>query len=351
MHPKTILYLLIATYLISVIINSIKTNGNSGHFAVPYLSLIFLFLCYSVLSILLSLKLYNLGTFQWIHVNTGIVKVILMIGTACILYSVYTAMMIRADWSTYQNQSISNPMDFIAFSSYILLPLLMIIPYAFSIYKNDGSFGQSIVFKATWIFNVIIGLLIYMFMHMGSIRAMFSPKLSEGEYAILQTLEKINYQQKIEDYLFYTLTDHDKRISDAAIAKLKADTTWADHFYQKLGDCDNSYSIGIIHQYLSIYTFEYPEKLMEPFKHSLGCLEKYIKEYADNEYTSPNDLNALQIEKVLQAIEKQFVGQEKMFYDKLDDVKETLNAIKREDYQEKTSELISKIENFKSRFQ
>ena len=349
MSGKTILLMIIVIDILSVILNTLSTNGNSSHFAAPYLILLFLFLFYSVLSILLTTKLYRAGSFQWISANPDVLKIVLVFGIVCILYTVFTSIMIRADWSTYQNQSLANPKDFLAYTAYIWVPLLMIVPYAMATYKHEMAIHQSAYLKAPLILNVVIGIIVYIFLNNNLRYAIDSFTSKDNSYH--PDIEKIQNVVKLEDYLHYTLPNYDKKIIDAAFVKLKSDPAWDEQFYKKLEDCNNNYSIGMIHKYLSIYTFEYPEKLMPHFKKSMSCIATYVNDYAANEFTSGEDLSGLNIENVLQAIERQYPGTETIMFDALDEITSALRAVKREDYKSKTVELIDTIEKFKLKFQ
>ncbi len=351
MSAKTILLIVILIYILIVILNSLNENGNSSHFAAPYFILILLFLFYSIFSALLTSRLYRAGAFQWISVNPDVLKIILIIGIPFILYAVFTSIMIRADWSTYQDQSISKPQDFLAFTAYIWVPLLMILPFAMTVYKNEMAINQNVLLKSLLTLNVFIGFVIFIYFkiyinYKPFFGTIFNP--ANGHYH--PDIEKIQSVLKLDDYIHYTLPYYDSKIRDAAFTKLKSDPKWDEQFYNILEDCSNNYTIGRIYEFLSIYTFEYPEKLMPHFKKSVSCIVTYVHEYAANENTSGEDLSGLNIDKVLLAIEKQYPGTEKMLFDSLDELSSALKGIKRNDYKSKTAELISKIENFKEKF-
>lgn len=352
MSGKTILLMIIVIDILSVILNSLTVNGNSSHFAAPYLILIFLFLIYSALSAILTTKLYRSGAFQWIPANPDVLKVVLILGILCILYAVFTSIMIRADWSTYQNQSISKPQDFLAYSSYIWVPLLMIVPFSMAIYKNEMAIDQNVFLKSMLILNVAIGFSYFVYFKSYIYYKPYLNKIFNSEKNNYHPdLEKIKYVVKLDDYIHYTLPYYDSKIRDAAFAKLKSNPSWDEQFYNILVDCNNNYTIGRIHEYLSIYTFEYPEKLMPYFKKSMSCIATYVNDYAANEFTSGEDLSGLNIDKVLHVIEKQYPGTETLMFDALDEITSALKSVKREDYKSKTVELIDSIEKFKLKFQ
>lgn len=350
MSIKTTIIMLIIIYLIMVLINSLKVHGTSAHVAGPFIILIGLFLGYAVLSITATVKLYNTGVFQWISTNPGILKIALFAGTACMIYAVFSAIMIRADWSTYQNQSISDPKDFLAYTSHIWVPLLMIIPYTFVLLNKNGDFQQNWLFKLPLILLVLIGAGVYTYLHSGSLRYVFSAKQNENDYYAQQTIEKIKSSTSIKDYFYYTLPSNDKKISDAAFLKLKADTTWENKIYKYLEDCSEVSFQITIHQFLSVYKVDNPEKLMEPFGKSLRCISEEAINISENEFTSGNDLNVLAIENSLLAIEKQFVGKEKTMFESLAVLEDTLKKIEREDFKQKTGELLKLISELKQKF-
>jgi hypothetical protein len=352
MSAKTILLIVILIYILIVILNSLNVNGNSSHFAAPYFILILLFLFYSIFSALLTSRLYRAGAFQWISANPDVLKIILIIGIPFILYTVFTSIMIRADWSTYQDRSISKPQDFLAFTAYIWVPLLMILPYAMTIYKNEMAIDQNAWLKSLLTLNVFLGFVLFIYFKIYiHYKPFLSTSFNSANSAYHPDIEKIQSVVKLDDYIHYTKPDYDIKIRDAAFAKLKSDPKWDEQFYNILEDCSNNYTIGRIYEYLSTYTFEYPEKLMPHFKKSVSCIVTYVHEYAANEYTSGEDLSGLNIDKVLLAIEKQYPGTEKMLFDSLDELSSALKGIKRNDYKSKTAELIIKIENFKEKFQ
>lgn len=350
MGTKTSFILLVLTYLTSIILNSIKHNGSSAHIAAPYVILIVLFGCYSLFSIIITTKIYASGAFNWVSSNPFMVKSALFIGTVCMLYAVFSACMIKADWTTYQNQSISDPKDFFAFTSYIWLPLLTIVPFAILIFKNTEGFSKSFAFVAPLMLQLLIGFSFYVYLHSSNIIAIFTPKMNHQDYNVTQTLEKIKYQQSIKEYLYYTLPMNDKRITDAAFAKLKATSDWQDQMYRCLEDCEDENFQTTIHHFLSVYVVDHSEELMVAFGKSLACYAKMISRFAENEYTSAQDLDLLHIENSLRAIEIQFVGQEKMLFDKLSLLGDALRKVQRQDYKEKVASLLTMIENFKKKY-
>jgi len=351
MSAKIILLLMVAIYILSIMLNYLSKVGNSSHFAVPYITLTFLFLIYSVLSGILTKKLYSSGAFHWVSDNPNTLKIILIFGVFAILYGVFNSIMIRADWSTYQNKSISSPQNFLAYSAHIWVPLLMIIPYAITIYKNELAISQSVFLKSMIIFNALIGLIFFIYFKFYIYYKPYLNRIFNSEESVYHPdLDKIKYVVNLDDYIHYTLPYNDSKIRDAAFAKLKSDPAWDEQFYKNLEDCNNNYTIGRIHEYLSIYTFEFPEKLMPYLKKSISCIGNYINEYAANEYTSGGDLSGLNIDRILLAIEKQYPGTEIQMFDTLDELTLVLKGVKREDYKEKTTELISMIENFKNKF-
>ena len=351
MSAKTILFLIIVNYILSIILNSLTVHGNSSHFATPYISLILLFLFYSIFSAILTSRLYRSGTFQWISAHPDVLKIILIFGMLSILYAVFTSIMIRADWSTYQDQSISKPQDFLAHTAYIWVPLLMIVPFAAAVYKSETAIDQSIFLKALLFINAILGIIVFIYF---KFYIYYKPYLNnifkseKNEYH--PDLEKIKFVVKLDDYIHYTLPYNESKIRDAAFAKLKSDPAWEEQFYKNLVDCNNNYIIGRIHEYLSVYTFEYPENLMPCLKKSISCIGTYVQEYAANEFTSGEDLSGLNIDRILSVIEKQYPGNEPMFFDSLDELISSLKAVERIDYQSKTNELVGKIENFKIKY-
>ncbi len=173
MSIKTILILLMVVYLATVVFNSLRISNTAPHVTGPFFFIFSLFLVYSVLTIMLTVKLNHAGAFQWIVASATIKKLVLIIGVASILYAFFSSMMIKSEWVTYSQQSIAKPKDFLAYTSYIWMPLLMIVPYTLAIYKSDQAFTQSIAFKVPLIINIMIGLFTYMFFHSYYFRALF----------------------------------------------------------------------------------------------------------------------------------------------------------------------------------
>lgn len=351
MSAKTILFLILVNYILSIVLNSLTVHGNSSHFAAPYISLILLFLFYSIFSAILTSRLYRSGAFQWISSNPDVLKIILIFGMLSILYAVFTSIMIRADWSTYQDQSISKPQDFLAHTAYIWVPLLMIVPFAAVVYKSETAIDQSIFLKALLVINAILGIIVFIYFKFYIYYKPYLNNIFKSEKNVNHPdLEKIKYVDKLDDYIHYTLPYNDSKIKDAAFAKLKSDPAWDEQFYNTLENCNNNYIIGRIHEYLSIYIFEYPEKLMPGLKKSISCVGTYVQEYAANENLTGEDLSGLGIDKILLVIEKQYPGNEPMFFDVLDELSSKLKSVDRKDFKSKTDELITKIENFKEKY-
>ncbi len=348
MQIKTTFILLLTTYVILVISNSQKSNGAIGHFALPMILMGLLFMGYSGLSVSLTMKICKTGAFDWISINPSVRNIAIIIGLLSILYSVFTAIMIKLDWSTYQNQSIGNLKDFMAFSAYIWVPLFMIIPYGFVVYKGDSLLHPSLIFKVPVIINALIVIAIYSFFHFGMVRAIFIPKQSEKDYSIQQIIDRIHNEKHIMDILYYTRPDNDKKIVDAAISKMNSLKGWQQELGVVLQNCENMENITEVYHFLSAYSIENQDSMVAPFGKSLDCLAAYTHTLQDNNYTSPNDLNVLHIDKMLAAIEKQFSGREDVIKH-LTILEEALKGISREDLKTKTQELINEIESFKKK--
>lgn len=173
MSIKTILILLIVVYLTLVVFNSLRISNTAANVTAPFFFMCLLFLAYALLSILLTVKLNSTGAFSWIVASSPIRKVVFIVSVASILYAFFSAILIKNEWVTYSQQSIANPKDFLAYTSYIWMPLLMIVPYTLAIYKSDQAFTQSMAFKVPLIINVMIGLFTYMFFHSYYFRALF----------------------------------------------------------------------------------------------------------------------------------------------------------------------------------
>lgn len=348
MHIKTTFILLLSIYVILVISNSLKSNGTVGHFALPMILMGILFLIYAVLSVSLTMKVSKTGAFDWISVNPSARNIALFIGLLSVLYGVFTAIMIKLDWTTYQYQSIANLKDFMAYSAYIWVPLLMIIPYGLWVYKGDSMLHPSLIFKVPVMINVLIGIAIYSYFNFSTVKAIFGPKQSEQDYYIQQTIDRIHNEKHIMDILFYTRPDNDKKIVNAAFSKMSSLKGWQQELEVVLQNCENMGSFTEVYHFLGAYFIENPETMVAPFEKSLECLAAYAQKLADNTYTSPNDLNVLHIDKMLAAIEKQFSEREDVIK-RLSILEEALNGITREDFKTKTQELIKEIESFKKK--
>jgi hypothetical protein len=348
MQIKTTFILLLAIYVISVITNSLKSNGSVGHFALPLILMGILFVIYSALSVFLTMKVSKTGAFDWISSNPSIRNIALVIGLLSVLYTVFTAGMIKLDWTTYQYQSIANLKDFMAFTAYIWVPLLMIIPYGLWVFKTDSIIHPGLIFKVPIIINVLIGIAIYAYFNFGMVKAISGPKQSDQDYYIQRTIDRIHNERHIMDILFYTRPDNDKKIVNAAFSKMSSLKGWQQELEVVLQNCDNMRSITEVYHFLSAYFIENPETMVAPFEKSLDCLAAYAQKLADNTYTSPNDLHVLHIDKMLAAIEKQFSEREDVI-NRLSILEEALNGITREDFKTKTKDLIRMIESFKEK--
>jgi hypothetical protein len=299
---------------------------------------------------MLTIKLNKLGYFNWISTTPQIKNIALVIGLLAILYTIFTALMIKADWATYPNQSISNPLDFLAYTSYIWVPLLMIIPYGLFVFSCDELISQSYMVKVPLIIHVLLGAGIFMYFNLGFVKVVFSKRESEQDYAIHQTIVKIQNESKIMDVLYYTRPGNDSKVVDAALAKIKADPAWEYQLIEALENCGNDDSFLEIYHFLSVHKVDHPDKFLVPFARSITCVAVLSSKIADNEYTSPNDLDMLNIEKMLSSISYQFHNPSKEILERLTLLEGTLEAITREDFKNKTQELIKVIEIFKEQY-
>ncbi|MBK9256689.1 MAG: hypothetical protein IPM42_14470 [Saprospiraceae bacterium] len=347
MQIKTTFILLLAVYLISVISNSLKSNGNLGNALVPLILLGTLFLCYSALSIMMMIKLNKIGCFNWISTNPQIKNIVLIVGLFSVLYSVFTSLMIKADWPSYQNQSISNPLDFLAYTSYIWVPLLMIIPYGLLMFANDALVSPINIIKVSLFLNVLLGVSIFTYLNFGFVKVIFTKRESEQDYAINQTIVRIQNERKLMDVLYYTRPRNESKVVDSVLNKIKSDPTWEYQLIKALENCDQDESFHEIYHFMSVYKLDNPDKFVIPFGNSIECVAYQSNKIANNQYASPNDLDVLFIEKMLAAFSYQFSGEPKILIDKLSTLENTLRTISREDFKLKTQELISSIEIFK----
>ena len=199
-------------------------------------------------------------------------------------FALFTAKMIKADRSTYQNQCISHPKDFMAYTSYLWALYSWSFHTPFLSIKLRQIIGQSVAFRIPLFLNVFTGLGFYLYLHVGSIKAIFTPRLSKDDYSIHQTLDNLQYRNNIKDYLFYTISMNDKKISDAAFAKLKADSTWENQIHENLESGIDDFFLITMHHFLSIYTVKNTQKLIEPFGKSLDRLGLYFISYSASKH-------------------------------------------------------------------
>lgn len=351
MNFKTNFILLLSTYAILVISSSINRPGTIGPSVVPFILMGALFLIYSVLSVTMTIKLSKSGGFDWISSSSQIRNIALVVGMLAILYALFNAIMIKAEWSSYQSQSISHPKDFMAFTGYIWVPLLMIIPYGLWVYKSDFMLHNSMALKVPIMINVFIGAATFMYFNFGFVKSIFTPRLSDTEYAYQQTLDRIQYEPKAMNLLYFTRPDYnDRKIVDAALSKIKSDPTWEYQITKALENCKNDQYFLELYYYLSAYKVENSDKLIGPFTQSIGCVAAMTSNMAANEYAAAGDLDALFIDKLLAAMAYQFSDKMPEITSKLTILEDALKNINREDFKDKTQSLLQEIQNFKDKF-
>lgn len=344
MQLKTSLILLIVTYIISVLIHSFRSSSSIGHFPAPLILIGITFLSYAVFCILIAVQLYKNGTFDWISSSPPFRNIFMITGMVASLYAVFSAIMIRADWVTYRYQSVTNPMDFLAYTGYIWIPLLMIIPVAMYVFSKDSGTSFGLMSKISLILPAVIGTTFFLWSNFGFVRVLLRSGQSEQTYFTTQTLEKIRVSKNVLDILYYTRPENDREIVDAAWTKIKAVPDWEEQLIYALNHCEKDPFYTEIYHFLSVYTVDHPEKFVQPFIKSLLCVANNISIIANNPYTSPNDLNHLNIEKIKVVINYQF-------YDKNDDLSKNLSVIRnalisihRKDFIDKVSGLLQTLE-------
>lgn len=344
MTSKTTFFILVSVYVISVIANSLKNNGTIGHTAVPYILHGILFLAYTSLSIVLTLKLNKEGAFQWISDHPTIRNCALFLGLLAIIYAAFSAAMVKLDWSTYQYDSTLNPKNFMAYTAYIWVPLLTIIPFALWIFSKDFSTSSGLTFKFLVLFNVFIGASLYLYFNFGFLKSLTSPQKSEQDYFVQQTIEKIQSQSEVIKILYYTRPLNEKSVVDAAWVKIKSIPNWETQLTNQLENCNHNSEFNEIYDFLSTYRLDNPAPFVTPFLNSMECLSKQIQKIANNPYTRPNDLDALRIKAMLQAIEMQFLDFGNQVDAQLSRLSVDLKRITREDFIDKIQDLINAIE-------
>ncbi|MBK8081167.1 MAG: hypothetical protein IPK25_13340 [Saprospiraceae bacterium] len=90
--------------------------------------------------------------------------------------------------------------------------------------------------------------------------------------------------------------------------------------------------------------------MVEPFGESITCLTVMVTNLVNNEATSPNDLNSLKLDKMLSCIEYQFSDHYMQFDNQLVLLSKALLEVKRNDFREKTGELVKAIELCRKKF-
>ncbi len=351
MHIKTVFLLFTAVYVVSVISNSLRNNGTIGHNAVPYILLGIIFLTYVAFYVFVTIKLNKAGAFQWISANDTIRNVALIAGSLAILYTYFNAIMIKSDWTTYQYQSISNPRDFLAYTAYIWVPLLVLIPYGLYIFMSGTSFQTGAAFRWPLILNVVIGCGIYFYFNYYISRYPATKHLSEEEYHNQTSIEKIQNSIKVSDILYFTRTTNEKIVVDAAVTKVKSFPDWEQQISDMLSNCDlEDYFWPEVYYFLSTYTVDDSAEITEAFSKSITCLTVMVSKISENEYAIMNDLNALNITKMLSAVEYQFSEHFTKLDDKLVLLSKTLSEVKRNDFKEKTAELVKAIESCRQKY-
>ncbi|MBK8855588.1 MAG: hypothetical protein IPN10_16185 [Saprospiraceae bacterium] len=351
MHIKTTFILLLSIYVISVIINSLKSNGNVGHFSLPLILMGFLFLSYSALSVFLTIKINKIGSFDWISSNPSIRNIALFFGMMAILYAFFNAIMIKLDWSTYQYQSIAKVKDLMAYTAYIWVPLLMIIPFGLFIYQNGSPIHTGQSFRLPLMLNVFIGCALYMYFNFDFLKYIITRPQSEELYHNKQTLENIHNCKKVTDILYYTRVSNEKVVVDSAMTKIKSFPDWEKQLSDLLGNCHPAdYYWPEVYHFLSTYSVENIQTMVEPFGESITCLTVMVTNLVNNEATSPNDLNSLNLDKMLSSIEYQFSDHYMQFDNQLVLLSKALLEVKRNDFKEKTGELVKAIESCRKKF-
>jgi hypothetical protein len=344
MQLKTSLILLMVTYIVSVLIHSLRSSSSIGHFPAPLILIGVTFLSYAVFCILIAVQLHKNGTFDWISSSPTIRNIFMITGMVASLYAVFSAMMIRADWVTYRYQSATNPMDFLAYTGYIWIPLLMIIPVVMYVFSKDSGNSFGLMSKISLILPAVIGTTFFLWSNFGFVRVLFRPGQSEKEYYISQTVEKIRVSKNVLDILYYTRPENDRKIVDAAWTKIKAQPDWEDQLIRVLNQCDKGPFFTEIYHFLSVYTVDHPEKLVQPFLKSLLCVADNISSVANNPNTSPSDLDQLNIDKIKIVINYQFYDKNDVLTENLSILRNALISIQRKDFSNKVSLLLQTLE-------
>lgn len=348
MNIKTSLTLLVSCYLINVILNSLKSNGNYGHNPIPFFILAILFLIYSGLSIYITTKLYKLGSFSWMFANNKLVVASLVVGLLAILYTVFTAIMIKMDWSTYKYQSVSNPKDFLAFTSYVWLPLLMIIPMAAYIYF--GKTPQSLLFKLPLIINVIIGISLYSYFNFNFLKYKATTSESEESYYIQQTLQKIKNAKEVKDYLYFARPGNEKKLVDAVWIKINSNPSFGNELAVALSSCKND-EYYEVYYFLSSYFMDKNKALESGFLSSLDCIKNLLNDYNNEPGVVGDHVRVIPVEAILGAIDKQYYDNVLPFSKKMDEIQKVLEKMTREELKKEAEIKIQLIEEWKITYQ
>ncbi len=347
MDIKSIFVFLVVVYIVTVLASSFFFNKAPGHFALPYIIIIAISLIYFVISIYLTIQLYRSGSFNWISNNPNLIKITLIIGLAAILYLFFTSVMIRLEWATYQDQSINKLKNFFPYTSYIWVPLLMIIPYYFIIFKNENVVG--LLVKLPLVINACIGILLYMYFHFGGLRILISEigNLSSSENSrILKNIESTN---KVIDLLQYTKPIYEDKIKEALWDKIMSNPNYEEQLLEILSNCESYYSFTDIYSVLCLHPIVNQEKYIEPINKSMTCVINLLEMHNNNPDAPQDYLKSLNINSLITVLDYQFSFNFNQFKEKLILIEKSLKKLERENLKSEAQDLLYQLEKLNAK--
>ncbi|MBK7408102.1 MAG: hypothetical protein IPJ40_08580 [Saprospirales bacterium] len=225
----------------------------------------------------------------------------------------FISTMIRPEWHSEPTTGLVRWLIDPLYFGGIWLPLLMLVPYAILLNPEWRDTLTPNLYKIPLVFAWVLGLLLVMapkivvtMDRLSSIKE----KRDNPQSPSNNSMEIIDYEQSIEDLLYFLDREKDEPLRIELLAKIKAHKNWEAELERILRQ-KNPYVNYRVYAFLDYNKIEHPERFTEPINNNIPILTSRIQETIND----PNnyDLEYLNIDVFCRVLDAQFKDSSAVF--------------------------------------
>ena len=345
-----VLTLLFYVGLVSINISQPRMSGDAG---MGYgLALFALGIGFTICSLIVTISVANKGGFDWVFTAGAGRNLLIGIGWLSMAVATFAGAVFKWEWHEGEFPQF---LRWLAKSNgQTWIPLLILVPYFFLLNADIRAGISPNVYKIPLIIGFVLTSIMGAGLLFGWLRTSAKQQtetikhINERENKIHDDHLKHIAEQKPTDAIvnIISLTGrfHDEDVRTAAVAKIKEKPDWEDKLVALL---DNK------HYYAEAYTFldgnkvEHPEKFLEPLNRSiLQVADKIHKLIHDADDLQEWHLEPYNIERLLRAIDEQFLNKGIDFRPAVMKLQEALNTTPPERFKDVRFSDISRVKDW-----